>query len=160
MHRKILHRKHRKRRKLDIENIENIDRLMEELLEAGRTRAAEEVQSTVRNAMDGNAALDGGALGRAAVPSGASTGMHEALELRDNGKNFLGKGVNKAVNNINSTLRHSLVGMEATNFDSIDRKMIEIEQKSNSEVRFLTPPKVEFTSHKKYCRFKKMKIKY
>ena len=38
--------------------------------------------------------------------------------------------------------------------------MIEIEQKSNSEVRFLTPPKVEFTSHKKYCRFKKMKIKY
>ena len=61
--------------------------------------------------------LDDDSFGRASVPSGASTGVHEALELRDNDKNrFLGKGVKKAVNNINSVLELKILGQ---NFDSI-----------------------------------------
>ena len=47
---------------------------------------------------------EGGAIGRAAVPSGASTGEHEAVELRDGGKNFMGKSVNKAVQNVNKLI--------------------------------------------------------
>ena len=56
---------------------------------------------------------DEGALGRAAVPSGASTGIHEAVELRDNDKKkYLGKGVLKAVNNVNDTIAEKLLGFE------------------------------------------------
>ena len=49
-------------------------------------------------------------IGRAAVPSGASTGEHEAVELRDGGNDYMGKGVSVAVNNVNSTIRENLLG--------------------------------------------------
>lgn len=72
--------------------------------------------------------LEGGAVGQAAVPSGASTGQFEALELRDQDPSrFGGKGVLKAVENINTALRDSLVGMDASRTSEIDRRMIELD---------------------------------
>ncbi len=79
--------------------------------------------------------LEDGTLGRAAVPSGASTGTYEALELRDKDKNkYVGKGVLTAVRNINTTIATALIGMEVTNQKAIDEKMIALdgtENKSN-----------------------------
>src|SRR6516165_9382393 len=64
--------------------------------------------------------------GRAAVPSGASTGEHEALELRDGDKKrYLGKGVLKAAGNVNETLGPSIVGMDALDQPEIDRVLLE-----------------------------------
>lgn len=75
---------------------------------------------------------DQGAVGRAAVPSGASTGAHEACELRDNDKNyFLGKGVLQAVNNVKSVLNEELRGFQITEQNAIDAKMIEIDGTEN-----------------------------
>jgi enolase len=72
--------------------------------------------------------LECGAVGRAAVPSGASTGENEALELRDNDKGrYLGKGVLRAVENVNSVIRKEIVGMLATDQVGIDKKMIELD---------------------------------
>ncbi len=70
--------------------------------------------------------LEDGSRGRAAVPSGASTGEHEALELRDNDKSrYLGKGVLRAVENINVTLARLVTGLNATDQTALDRRMIE-----------------------------------
>ncbi len=75
---------------------------------------------------------DEGAVGRAAVPSGASTGVHEACELRDGDKNyFLGKGVLQAVNNVNTVLNEELRGMLITDQNAIDAKMIELDGTEN-----------------------------
>ena len=75
---------------------------------------------------------DTGAFGRAAVPSGASTGKHEAVELRDGDKNaYLGKGVLKAVNNINENLFNELVGMDIEDQHGIDTAMIELDGTPN-----------------------------
>lgn len=75
---------------------------------------------------------DEGAVGRAAVPSGASTGVHEACELRDGDKNyFLGKGVLQAVNNVNTVLNEELRGMLITDQNGIDAKMIELDGTEN-----------------------------
>ena len=75
---------------------------------------------------------EAGAFGRAAVPSGASTGVHEACELRDGDKNyFLGKSVLQAVKNVNTTLADELRGMQVTDQSSIDARMIEIDGTSN-----------------------------
>ena len=72
--------------------------------------------------------LENGVLGRAIVPSGASTGEREALELRDGDKNrYLGKGVLKAVENVNTVLREALVGKEASDQKAIDTLMIELD---------------------------------
>jgi len=72
--------------------------------------------------------LDDGSVGRAAVPSGASTGTHEALELRDGDKKrYLGKGVLKAVKNVNEVIAPELVGMEASSQKVIDRKMLQMD---------------------------------
>ncbi len=72
--------------------------------------------------------LECGAVGRAAVPSGASTGENEALELRDNDKGrYLGKGVLRAVENVNSVIGKEIVGMLATDQIGIDKKMIELD---------------------------------
>ncbi len=69
-----------------------------------------------------------GSFGRAAVPSGASTGEHEAIELRDSSDSrYLGKGVKNAVNNINRRIAPSIIGMDVTNQESIDNKMIELD---------------------------------
>jgi enolase len=79
--------------------------------------------------------LESGEMGRAAVPSGASTGAREALELRDGDKSrYLGKGVLKAVENVNDVIADQIIGMEAADQIGIDRKMLELdgtEYKSN-----------------------------
>lgn len=76
--------------------------------------------------------LECGAKGRAAVPSGASTGSHEAVELRDEDKGrYLGKGVLKAVNNVNTEIREALLGMDALNQVEIDKTMLELDGTAN-----------------------------
>ncbi len=73
-------------------------------------------------------ALDCGAVGRADVPSGASTGENEALELRDGDKSrYLGKGVEKAVNNVNETIAPEIEGMDALNQTQIDKAMLDLD---------------------------------
>ena len=72
--------------------------------------------------------LESGVKGRASVPSGASTGEHEALELRDNDKKrYGGKGVLKAVENINTIIAPALVGMSALNQRAIDNAMLQLD---------------------------------
>ena len=76
--------------------------------------------------------LDSGAIGRAAVPSGASTGEHEAVELRDGDKSrYLGKGVQKAVENVNEIICNELIDMDALEQVEIDRTMIELDGTEN-----------------------------
>lgn len=76
--------------------------------------------------------LEDGSWGRAAVPSGASTGIHEALELRDGDKKrFLGKGVSKAVENVNTKIADELLGWDATEQIAIDRTLMEIDGTPN-----------------------------
>jgi enolase len=72
-----------------------------------------------------------GFVGRAAVPSGASTGEHEAVELRDGGNSYMGKGVLKAVDNVNSVLAPELKGMSVLDQETIDAKMIALDGTSN-----------------------------
>jgi enolase len=73
-----------------------------------------------------------GAIGRAMVPSGASTGSREALELRDGDKGrYLGKGVIKAVSNVNSVLRDALIGMEVSEQEALDARMLELDGTDN-----------------------------
>ena len=71
--------------------------------------------------------LKSGAAGRAAVPSGASTGEHEAVELRDGGDAFAGKGVTKAVANVNGEIRDAVTGLDAADQAGLDRAMIELD---------------------------------
>lgn len=76
--------------------------------------------------------IEGGFLGRADVPSGASTGVHEAVELRDNDpKRYLGKGVLKAVENVNTTIRKTIKGMSASGQQVIDNTLIELDGTPN-----------------------------
>lgn len=75
--------------------------------------------------------LDGGIVGKAAVPSGASTGTHEALELRDNAKRFGGKGVLKAVKNVNTIIAKELVGKDVLDQKNIDQLMINLDGTDN-----------------------------
>ena len=74
---------------------------------------------------------ENGVLGRAAVPSGASTGEHEAVELRDGGKAFMGKGVLKAVKNVNTHLAEELLGTSVFDQNGIDQKMIALDGTHN-----------------------------
>lgn len=75
--------------------------------------------------------LDDGSRGRAAVPSGASTGAAEALELRDGGSRFMGKGVDKAVANVNQQIAPALIGMEAADQRAVDRTMLQLDGTDN-----------------------------
>jgi len=76
----------------------------------------------------------GGAVGRAAVPSGASTGIHEAIEMRDGDKGFyLGKGVLKAVQNVNDTIAKELQGVDVTDQNAIDSIMINLDGTPNKQ---------------------------
>ena len=75
--------------------------------------------------------LEDGSFGRAGVPSGASTGAHEAVELRDGGKRYGGKGVEKAVAAVNGELFDALCGLEATDQVRIDRAMIALDGTPN-----------------------------
>ena len=74
---------------------------------------------------------DKGVLGRAAVPSGASTGEHEAVELRDGGRNYMGKGVLKAVSNVNNIISKKIIGLSVFDQESIDNLMIQIDGTPN-----------------------------
>jgi len=78
--------------------------------------------------------LESGAQGRAAVPSGASTGAHEAVELRDGGKRFGGKGVQKAVQSVNDDIFEALCGMDAEDQALLDSTMIELDGSRNKAV--------------------------
>lgn len=71
--------------------------------------------------------------GRAAVPSGASTGVHEAVELRDGGSDYMGKGVLKAVHNVNEIIAESLIGIDVTDQARIDRIMLDLDNTPNKE---------------------------
>jgi enolase len=75
--------------------------------------------------------LEDGVMGRAAVPSGASTGTREAVELRDGGERYLGKGVLNAVDNVNEIIAPELIGMDVRNQIEIDRLMIELDGTEN-----------------------------
>lgn len=76
--------------------------------------------------------LEDGSIGRAAVPSGASTGVHEAVELRDGDKTrYLGKGVTKAVDNVNDVIAEALIGLEATRQVEVDEMLIRLDGTPN-----------------------------
>jgi enolase len=75
--------------------------------------------------------LDSGAVGRAAVPSGASTGEYEAVELRDEGGEYLGKGVRTAVDNVNTLIAEEVVGFDATDQRVVDQLLIELDGTPN-----------------------------
>ena len=81
--------------------------------------------------VEGDVVLEDGSMGRAAVPSGASTGAHEAMELRDGGPRYLGKGVERAVEAVNGELFEAICGMEAENQIHIDQTMIELDGTPN-----------------------------
>ncbi|MCH8054677.1 MAG: phosphopyruvate hydratase [Deltaproteobacteria bacterium] len=92
-----------------------------------RVHAREVLDSRGQPTIEVDVVLKNGALGRATVPSGASTGEHEAVELRDGGKRYLGKGVERAVRNVNRVLGPRLRGREAKDQGGIDRFMIELD---------------------------------
>ena len=96
-------------------------------------RGREIIDSRGNPTVEADVTLESGAFGRAAVPSGASTGTREAVELRDGDKGrYLGKGVLKAVANVNGELRDKLIGMEAVDGQGdIDRAMIELDGTDN-----------------------------
>ncbi|MFT6659987.1 phosphopyruvate hydratase [Maritalea sp.] len=75
--------------------------------------------------------LDDGSFGRAAVPSGASTGAHEAMELRDGGSQYMGKGVTKAVDAVNTVIFNEIQGMDALDQRSLDQVMIDLDGTPN-----------------------------
>src|SRR5688500_15306626 len=80
------------------------------------------------------ATLSDGSFGRAAVPSGASTGVHEAWELRDGDKSvFLGRGVTKAVENVNGRIAEELIGMDGLDQITIDQRMIDLDGTPNKK---------------------------
>ncbi len=74
---------------------------------------------------------ENGIMGRAAVPSGASTGEHEAVELRDGGKTYMGKGVSQAVKNVNDILAEELIGLSVFEQNKIDQTMIDLDDTPN-----------------------------
>ncbi|MDP9263166.1 MAG: phosphopyruvate hydratase, partial [Acidobacteriota bacterium] len=95
-------------------------------------RAREILDSRGNPTVEADVQLAGGALGRAAVPSGASTGEHEAVELRDGDpKRYQGKGVQKAVGNIRTAIAPALVGMDAAEQRALDQRMIELDGTDN-----------------------------
>ncbi len=94
--------------------------------------AREILDSRGNPTVEAEVTLFSGAAGRAAVPSGASTGTHEAIELRDNNrKRYAGKGVLKAVGNINSIISRTIVGLDALRQAEIDRAMLDIDGTPN-----------------------------
>jgi len=100
----------------------------------GRIHAREVLDSRGNPTVEVDVRLEGGALGRAAVPSGASTGEHEAWELRDSDKNrFGGKGVRKAVANVNNEIAPILKGWDARDQAKIDNKLIELDGTPNKK---------------------------
>jgi len=97
-----------------------------------QVHAREIIDSRGNPTVEADVILASGALGRAAVPSGASTGTREAVELRDGDRaRFLGRGVTRAVENVNTLLREALIGKEAIDQAAIDARMIELDGTEN-----------------------------
>ncbi len=96
-----------------------------------RVHAREVLDSRGQPTVEVEVTLKNGVSGRATVPSGASTGVHEAVELRDSGKRFLGKGVARAVANVNEKIAPRLRGKEAREQKAVDQLMIELDGSSN-----------------------------
>ncbi len=94
-------------------------------------KAREIVDSRGNPTVEADVILTNGVMGRAAVPSGASTGSREAIELRDGGSRYLGKGVLKAVENVNGEIAKAVVGMEASDQTGIDQRMIDLDGTEN-----------------------------
>jgi enolase len=113
------------------------DRLLHRIMRSDMTeivaiRAREVLDSRGNPTVEADVILESGALGRAIVPSGASTGEHEAVELRDGDKShYLGKGVLQAVANVETVIAPELEGMDAANQRMIDRTMIDLDGSSN-----------------------------
>jgi enolase len=102
--------------------------------EIANIKAREIIDSRGNPTVEADVILNSGVRGRAAVPSGASTGAREALELRDGDKNrYFGKGVTKAVTNVNSEIRTALLGKDVFEQDEIDRIMIELDGTETKE---------------------------
>ena len=94
--------------------------------------AREIVDSRGNPTVEADVILDSGQKGRAAVPSGASTGTLEAVELRDGDESrYLGKGVQNAVNNVNTEIQKALVGMDCTDQNAVDQKMLDLDGTNN-----------------------------
>ena len=94
--------------------------------------AREILDSRGNPTLEAEVTLEGGATGRAAVPSGASTGSREAVELRDGDKTrYLGKGVAKAVANVNGPIAAALKGFDANDQAGLDRKLIDLDGTPN-----------------------------
>ena len=96
-----------------------------------RVHAREVLDSRGNPTVEVEANLKSGAFGRAIVPSGASTGEHEAVELRDGGSRYLGKGVSNAVNNVNTEIAKLLIGQDASDQKGVDNKMISLDGTPN-----------------------------
>ena len=96
-------------------------------------KAREILDSRGNPTVEADVRLGNGFFGRAAVPSGASTGVFEALELRDNESRYLGKGVQKAVSNINEIIGPKILGMEVSSQREIDEEMISLDGTDNKE---------------------------
>jgi enolase len=97
-----------------------------------RIHGREILDSRGNPTVEADVCLEGGAMGRGAVPSGASTGEHEAIELRDGDKSrYLGKGVQKAVGHINNEISKAVVGLDAADQHAVDRKMIDADGTPN-----------------------------
>src|SRR5688572_21570305 len=95
-------------------------------------RAREILDSRGNPTVEVDVTLDSGAAGRAAVPSGASTGEHEALELRDGDKDrYLGKGVLQAVQNVEELIAPAISGMDASDQIGLDRALLELDGTEN-----------------------------
>ncbi len=96
-------------------------------------RGREVIDSRGNPTVEADVILESGAIGRAAVPSGASTGSREAIELRDGGSRFMGKGVLNAVKHVNEEIREALLGMEAKDQAKIDQAMINLDGTPNKD---------------------------
>jgi len=99
-----------------------------------KVKAREILDSRGNPTVEVEVVLDNGVIGRAAVPSGASTGAFEAVELRDGGSRYLGKGVETAVKNINEKISKEVVGLTAENQRVLDEKMISLDGTKNKSV--------------------------
>ena len=96
-----------------------------------RVHAREVLDSRGQPTVEVEVTLKNGTVGRATVPSGASTGVHEAVELRDGGKRFLGKGVARAVANVNQKIAPRLRGQDARDQAAIDQRMLQLDGSPN-----------------------------
>ena len=105
---------------------------MKQYLEIVDVMAREILDSRGNPTVEVEVTLDDGTVGRAAVPSGASTGIHEACELRDGDKSrYGGKGVSKAVDNVNGEIAEAMIGLNALDQTSIDKMLIDIDGTPN-----------------------------